>query len=210
MTFNPIATEFVTGLTDAILAIECVVLRLWFRRGGVPWRVNLWGWVFGLVGFASVLGAVAHGLDLTETVRTQLWRPLYLSLGVLVGLFAVGAVGDWRGPEAVRRLVPWGVGVGVVFFVVTQLGSGAFLVFVAYEAAAMLAALAIYGILAGRGRPGAAVMAAGVLLNLAAAGVQASSLAVSRLALDHNGLFHLVQMAGMAVLALGVRRSARE
>jgi hypothetical protein len=53
-------------------------------------------------------------------------------------------------------------------------------------------------------------MAAGVALSLAAAAVQVSPLSL-RLGVrfDHNGLFHLIQIAGVVLLAAGVRQSLR-
>lgn len=208
--FNPSPTELTTAATDAILAVECVAVIIGLRRHRpAGWRLGLWCWVFGLIAFAGGLGAVAHGLDLSEAVRTALWGPLYLALGVLVALFAVGAVADWQGPARARRWVPWSVGVGVLFFGLTQLLDGAFLIFVVYEAAAMLGALAIYvGLAAGRRQRGAGTMAFGVLVNLAAAGLQASPVGFRLMVpFDHNGVFHLAQMAGVAVLALGVART---
>jgi len=100
--------------------------------------------------------------------------------------------------------------IAVGFFAITQLLSGAFLVFVVYEAVAMLAALGIYVTLAGRRRlPGAELMALAILLNIVAAGIQASE--SIRFALvwpfDHNGLFHIVQMIAVVVLMLGLRQS---
>lgn len=56
--------------------------------------------------------------------------------------------------------------------------------------------------------PGAAWMVAGIAVNLAAAGVQQSDLSIrlGSISLDHNGIFHLVQMAAVVALAVGVRR----
>ena len=54
---------------------------------------------------------------------------------------------------------------------------------------------------------GAAVMAAGITISIIAAAVQASG-AVSVTVLwefDHNGIFHLIQIAGVAVLVIGLR-----
>ena len=51
------------------------------------------------------------------------------------------------------------------------------------------------------------LMAAGVLVTLIAAGVQASG-AVSVTLIwqfDHNGLFHLIQMVGVVLLVAGLR-----
>jgi hypothetical protein len=163
--------------------------------------------VFALLTVASVLGAVAHGFDWTERVRQVLWLPLYLSLGLAAALFLVGAVGDWRGESAGRRVLPVALAAGVGFFGASQSFGGRFSLFIGYEVAIMLAALAIYGFLAATGRlAGAGRISAGIVLTIVAAIVQLSPLQI-RIAVpfDHNGLFHLVQMAATVMIASGVR-----
>ena len=205
-------TELTTSATDAVLAIECVAVGLFVCRAPSAdrWRAALWASVFGLVAFSSVLGAVVHGFDLSNTVRSALWKPLYLSLGVLVALFVVGALYDWRGRGVAVRFLPWSIGVGVAFFGWTQSFSDSFVVFVGYEALAMLSALAIYLRLAAtRQLPGAGIVATAILVNLLAAGVQASSLSIRiGFPFDHNGVFHLIQMIGIALLGLGLSRAS--
>lgn len=201
-------TELTTGATDAALAIECVVIMVCLRRTATvgQWRTALWCWVFGLMAFSSFLGAVTHGLMLPNPTRTGLWMPLYLSLGVLIALFMVGAVYDLRGRIVAARLIPWSIGVGAAFFGATEFFAGAFVVFVIYEATVMVSALAIYLFLATTRRlKGAWVVATGILLNLFAAGLQASNVSVRILfAFDHNGVFHLVQMVAAATIGLGL------
>jgi hypothetical protein len=210
MRLNPSATELTTAATDAALGLLClaVLLRLGAIDVSATWKRALWCWVFGLLVVASVLGTVAHGLELSESVRSVLWRPLYLSLGLTVALFLVGGIYDWRGEAAARALLPWAVGIGVSFFVVTQLSSGSFLIFVVYEATAMLATLAMYVYLSTTGRlAGAGMMTVGIGLSIVAAAVQASVLSVRLIVpFDHNGLFHLVQLTAIAALANGLRR----
>jgi hypothetical protein len=211
MAWNPVPTELTTAATDAVLAVLCVVALGMIRRRRTvdPWKVGLWSWLLGLLALASVLGAIAHGLDLTEGVRDFLWQPLYLCLGLVVALFAVAAIRDRLGEMAARRALPWMIVLGFGFFAITRIGSGTFLVFIAYEAAAMLAALVLYLDAAIRPRvPGAALMAVGVTLNLLAAAVQQSSVSldVPYFPLDHNGVFHLVQMVAVVVLTAGVLR----
>jgi hypothetical protein len=202
-------TELTTGITDAVLAVECVLVAAVLWRAGAErrWRAGLWCWTLGLLAASSMLGAVAHSFQMTDSTRDALWIPLYLSLGILVGLFLVGAVHDWLGQAAARRLVPWAIGAGAALLGATLLLNGAFVVFVVYEAGAMLGALVIFARLAMAGRlQGAPLISAAVVLNLAAAGVQASSASLRLVVpLDHNGLFHLIQMVAIAVLGMGLR-----
>jgi hypothetical protein len=201
-------TELTTSATDAVLAIECVVIAayLWRSSPVDRWRTAVWCWVFGLNALSSFLGAVAHGFILPDPMQTALWRTLYLSLGVLVALFMVGAVLDWRGRKIAARLVPWSIGMGAVFLGLTELFSGAFVVFIVYEATVMAFVFAVYLHLSlFRRLKGAGFVAAAILLNVVAAGVQASDVSVHVLyPFDHNGVFHLVQMVGTAMLGLGL------
>jgi hypothetical protein len=210
MQLNPSATELTTAATDAALGLLClgVLLRLGAIDVSATWKRALWCWVFGLLVVASVLGTVVHGLELSESARSVLWRPLYLSLGLTVALFLVGGIYDWRGEAAARALLPWAVGIGVSFFALIQLSSGAFLIFVVYEGAAMLATLAMYVYLSTTGRlAGAGMITVGIGLSIVAAAVQASALSVRLIVpFDHNGLFHLVQLTATAALANGLRR----
>ena len=213
MALNSVTTELVTGATDGLLALESLVLVLWLWRTPTAdrWRAGLWCWVFGVLAFSSVLGTIAHGFELRVATRDLLWKPLYFSLGILVALFMVGAIHDWRGQPSARRFLPWAVAAGMVFFLLSQFLGGAFVIFVAYEATALLGALAIYSYLAAARRlKSAGLVALGVLLNLAAAGVQVSHASIHFIVpLDHNGLFHIVQMLAAATLGLGLQQGMR-
>jgi hypothetical protein len=210
MQLDPSATELTTAATDAALGLFCfvVLVQLVSIPVSATWKRAVWCWVFGLLGLASVLGAVVHGLELSESVQAIIWRPLYLSLGLTVALFLVGGVYDWRGEATARALLPWAIGIGASFFALTQLLGGAFLIFVVYEALAMAATLAMYVFLTTTGRlAGSGMIALGIALSIVAAAVQASALSL-RLGVpfDHNGLFHLVQLPATAALASGLRR----
>jgi Family of unknown function (DUF6962) len=77
-----------------------------------------------------------------------------------------------------------------------------------YEAAAMVATLAMYLFLSATGRlAGAAMITLGIGLSILAAAVQASALSARLLVpFDHNGLFHVVQLTAIAALANGLRQ----
>ncbi|HUL73106.1 MAG TPA: hypothetical protein VLT86_08390 [Vicinamibacterales bacterium] len=208
MPLTPSPTELTTAATDAALALLCVVLlvSLLRRPAQQSWRRAIWASVFALLAIGSVIGAIAHGLDLSDAARAVWWRPLYLSLGLCVALFVVGAIGDWRGQRAARAALPWATAAGLGFFAVTQLGGGSFLFFVGYEAVAMIAALATYLMLWRRhAMAGAGVVATGIALTLVAAAIQQTSFSATIVwPFDHNGLFHLIQMVAVVVIARGL------
>jgi hypothetical protein len=209
MIFNPAITELTTAATDLLIAVVSLgcLAALYRSRGMHGQRVAIWSWVFGLLAFASLLGALAHGLALSSTVESWLWRPLYLSLGLVVAMFVVGAVFDLKGARVART---WSIPMFVLalgFFTVTQVGSDNFMIFVVYEAVAMFGALVIYLLLAWQRRlKGAWTVAAGILLNIVAAAIQANgtiSLTII-VPFDHNGVFHLVQLVAIIVLTRGL------
>lgn len=211
MSFTEILTEQTTAATDALLAVlalVCIAVLRRHRRADPP-KVRLWTWVLGLLTMAAGLGAVVHGIQMSEATNDMLWRPLFLALGLVVALFAAAAIHDWKGRHIARRMLPLLVSLGVLFFLMTQVASGSFLVFVLYEAVAMLFALAVYVRLAiTRRLVGAWVVALGIVLNIAAAGIQATELVQFTLVVpfDHNGVFHLVQMVAVVVLTVGLAR----
>ena len=215
MALNPVPTELTTAATDAILALLALYCIRWLgaRRSADPAKVTLWILVLALLAVASLLGAVAHGFDLSADTLYLLWQPLFLSLGLVVALFVVAATYDGLGPAPARRLMIPALVAGACFYLVTLLFPGTFLVFVLYEAVAMLVALALYVRLAiATGRRWAWLMVLGIALNIAAAGIQASGTVRLNLGvpLDHNGVFHLVQIVAIVVLVAGVGKSLGE
>ncbi len=202
-------TELTTSLTDAILAIESLgILLVAFR--GHRWHLRIWRWIFGLLAVSALLGSIAHGVEMPENFRELLWKPLYLSLGMMLALFLVAAIADWSDIATAKRLLPFSIAAGVVFFALTELFNGIFIVFILYEAIVMLSALLIYAFLAyARHQPGAGIICVAILINLLAAGIQSSDLSFTLLmSFDHNGLFHLIQIVGTGLLGLGAYRIA--
>ena len=210
MQFNPITTELTTAATDVVLgvlAVGCARYLSRFRECD-RWKARLWQWVFGMLAAAALLGAVAHGFAWSATVWDLLWFPLFLLLGLTVALFVVGATYDWRGLPAAQRSAPIMILIAVIFFAVTQVASGAFQVFVLYEAVAMLFAFGVYGYLTAKATSrGMSLMLLGVGLNIVAAAIQATQIVTFTLVwpFDHNGVFHLVQMIALVVLCAGLR-----
>ena len=212
MEFIDIATEQTTAATDLVLAVVSVSAALYIRRHGETdrWKSWLWCWIFALLAIAAVLGAAAHGLKLSAALRALLWQPLNLSLGLLVALFVVAVVHDSRGYHGSRQLLYPMLLVGGMFFCSTLIWPDDFLPFVIYQALAMLFALAGYVWLALRQHmAGAWLMAVGVLLTMVAAALQASHAVFFTLIwpFDHNGVYHLAQIAALVPLLAGLIKS---
>ncbi len=205
-------TERSTAATDILLARVGIGGAAFLHGASTAagLKAAVWAWVFGLVAFSGALGALAHGLELPPRVHATLWQGIRLGLGLAVSLFVVGVVVDLAGPESARRMVPPMLAAGAGCCLAAGFFPGRFIVFVLYQAAASVFALGAYAYLAAfEGLAGAGIVALGVLLSLAAAFVQTRRRWRLRLVweFDHNGLFHLVQAAGMLAILAGLGAS---
>lgn len=211
MQLNAVATELTTAATDgmlAALAVACIAIFALKRRNIGDSGLLLWWSIFLLLASGAALGAVAHGLQLSVVAQFWVWQPLYLSIGAVVSLFVVAAVVDVVGKRALRPVLWTMLTATLGFYVCTLIGDGAFWAFVAYESVCMAIALAVYSYLAARGNRGATLLVMGISLSITAAVVQASeavAMTVGPWLLNHNGVFHVLQMPALVLLALGVR-----
>jgi hypothetical protein len=205
-------TERTTAGTDLVLAIAAFAGAGWLARRLPPSAASrIWALALLAAGLASLLGAVTHGLAMAEAVREALWQPLFLLLGATVACFVAGAVADAHGARAARSVLAIMLALALAFYVATRASGGNFVVFVLFQAAGLLAALAIYLGLARRGRPGARLVAAALAVSLGAGAVQATKTLSLRLVweFDHNGIYHLVQLGGLALLVVGLGGTLR-
>ena len=200
-------TELTTAATDGLLTVVVIIGIAWLCRVVPPSpRRTLWVRGLALFAVAGALGAFVHGFDLDSRTRELLWQPLYLTLGSALAFFSAGAIGDWRGDVPARRALPLLLTLAFGFFLLTRLSGGKFLVFVIFEAAALLFALAVYARVAFKGTRGAALVVAGLVLSLAGGVLQASTLSLHAVwEFNHNGLYHLVQLVGVVFLVAGLR-----
>lgn len=212
MEFIDIATERTTAATDAMLALLSIFLLALIQKRGKAqsWKSTLWSAVFGLFSLAAILGTIVHGFKMSESLQNFLWHPLYLSLGLMVSLFVVAAIYDMWGKVSAKKALPLMVIAGVVFFGVTIILPGSFLVFILYEFLATLFSLVVYTYLTIKGKiPGSNWMALAVLLTIIAAVVQATGTVRFTLIweFDHNGAFHLIQMPALYLFVKGLTKA---
>jgi hypothetical protein len=203
-----IPAEATTAATDAALAVMSWAGLAWLRRHTPPsFLRESWLVMLGAFGAAALLGSIAHGFPRSAAHLDLIWQPLYLSLGVAVAYFVIASIGAAWGDGAARRARPFLLVTAGLFYVLTRVTGGNFLVFVIYEGAGLLFAVAVHGWLAKRGRLGAAWVAAGLIVSLAAGVVQAIDTISLRIVwtFDHNGVYHLIQGVGLGLLLFGLR-----
>ncbi|AHC15762.1 DUF6962 family protein [Salinispira pacifica] len=212
MEFISIETELTTAVTDFLLgaagAWAAVSLMRRVNRYRIPQKPRFWAAAFGLLSLAGFLGFFAHGFEMSDGLRNVLWQPLYLSLGLTISMFAAAVLIDLRKKAVPRGVMPGFLAAGALFYLLTLVFPGSFLIFILYEALAMIFALGAYIFLSVRS-PGRApfLMTAGIFLSILAAAVQAAGSVEIRIIwlFDHNGVFHIIQMAGLLFLYAGVK-----
>jgi hypothetical protein len=203
------ATERTTAATDVVLCLAAAggIVLLQSLETAASWRIQLWSWTFALIALAAALGAVYHGLVLSESSRSFLWRVLTVCLGMAISLFVVGVFHDAYGVEAARRILPILLAAGMLSYAVSRLFEGLFIVFIVYQALALAVALCAYAGMAAWGTlNGAGWMTAGAAVSALAAGIQAvRNMHVTLVwEFDRNGMFHLVQTLGLILFCVGL------
>jgi hypothetical protein len=202
-------TERTTAATDLLLSAAALGGVLWLRSRPqpVPDDTAAWSWGFGLLAVSAALGAAYHGIAADPSRRTRLWTVLTFCLALALALVAAGVARDALGAAAADRLLPVLLTGGVAAFALSRVFRGLFIVFIIFQAAVLAAVIAVYGALAlAQPGGGAAWVAAGAGLSLAAAAVQARRRCRVRLfwTFDHNGVFHVQQAVGMVSIWIGL------
>jgi hypothetical protein len=112
------------------------------------------------------------------------------------------------GQAVARWVLPLMVVAAFIFFTITQIIPHTFLIFIIYQAIALLFALVVYAWLALTGQlDGASWMVAGIIITILAATLQTNERISFTIIwpFDHNGLYHLVQIVGIILLVVGLR-----
>lgn len=147
MDFIDIPTEQTTAVTDLInffLAIGLGILISRWRNPRDEGRSRYWSLIFFLLGFASGLGFLAHGFEMSDTLRRIIWMPLNLSLGLAISCFLIIVILELWGPKTSAKAYPVLIGIGCGFFTVTLLIPGTFILFIIFMGITMILAFAAY------------------------------------------------------------------
>lgn len=187
--------EPITALTDAILAAFTA-----FLAGRLFAASRLWAWGFVAAAISSLAGVAYHG---SRTLFSPLaialcWKIVPVATGFAALCFGSAAANAWLQPRT-RRIVIALLWVELILCVIAASLSNSFLV-AALDYVPVLIAILI-GSFRHWSEPASRWLAAGIVTSFVAVGIQMSPLHLG--ALDHNDLFHIVQMCAMYALYRG-------
>ena len=183
-------------LTDYALAGVTVWLAiLLLRNKSVSCR--LWTLAFAALAAGAFLGGTYHGFRFE-----WLWKPTVLLVGVAsFGMLAGSAYATTAGNVRLALLIA--AAVKLALYEAWMLGHDAFIFVVADTASAMLAVAALH--LFRVDNPASRWILGGVVVSLAAAGIQAGRVALHE-HFNHNDLYHVVQIVAMLLYYAGAKR----
>jgi len=194
-----------TTLTDYALAIVTVALGVvLIRRAGDRPAVHLWGWAFVALALGGVLGGTWHGFPESFGAGTLawIWRLNQWAIG-LFGLCVIAATADLAFAGRARRTALVLAALAFLVYAAWTWDHPLFRTVLIWNLAVMVFVLSVH-LTRLRRLPATPLILAGIATSAVAAGVQASGLALW--ALDHNDLFHLIQLAAMILLFAGARQ----
>ena len=158
---------------------------------------RLWSLAFFALAVTAFLGGTFHGFQVSWA-----WKPTVLAVGIAsFGMLAGSACATTSGN--VRRALLVAAALKLVFYEAWMLGHDDFIFVVADTASAMLAVAALH--LLALDNPATRWILGGVAVSLIAAGIQAGRVALHQ-HFNHNDLYHVVQIAAMALYYAGARR----
>lgn len=210
MEFTAIPTEQTTSVTDLLLATIAAILSvtLWFKKhSSNRGKTLLWTMVFAFLSLSAFLGAIAHGILLPAGFDEFIWHLINFCLAVVVSLFVVAVILDLIRSKIPAILFIIVLMSGIAFFLITVVIPGSFLIFILYEAVALLLAIGGYLYIAIRRKmKWAWFMTSGLIISVTASAIQATGTTHLKLIweFDHNGLFHLIQIAGLLLIFAGL------
>lgn len=188
-----------TMLTDYILAAVCVAVSVKLLRQRPSERpAQLWGIAFLFVALSALTGGTWHGFEahLGGQTLTVLWKSTIYAVGVFDLLLVAGSILATVGGR-IRTWLLAAVGVKSSVYAVWMAAHDDFLFVVLDFAGAMILLLTLHGYAVWARRDSASPwVIAAVPVSALAATVQASGFAPYPY-LNHNDLYHLIQIGAM-------------
>jgi hypothetical protein len=198
-------SEPVTMITDYALGVVSAVLgwRLYRDAAGERAR-RCWALAFGAAAVSALLGGTHHGFASIMSAATYAlsWKVTVLAIGVFsFGMMAGSIFATTRGTARTALLAV--AAAQLLVYSAWMLVHDEYRYVVLDTAIAMAALTLLHGgSAASRGDEASRWMLAGVGVSAAAAAVQFLGIALHE-HLNHNDLYHLIQLAGMVLFFKG-------
>jgi len=202
--------DVVVALTDYGLAVVCALLGglLWQRPRPPSSLGTRFAVFFAATALAALAGGTFHGFasDHQRLVGAALWRVTLLA----VGLAAVAAWQAGGGLALAPRPARWLSLAAMLGFVayaaVVLFLTQSFAVAIANYLPAALFLLAAFGVSYRRtGARSALLGMLGVGLSLIGSGIQQTQISLPAAHVDHNALYHLIQVVAFVLMFQGAR-----
>lgn len=207
MDFVQIPTEQTTSVTNIILAIVLIIIFFALKGDENKKRNLMWrGYMFCFF-IGAVLGAIGHGVIMDKWILDILWNVLYASMGFGLGFLMIAALNDLKGKAVSRFVAGLCMVPAILFYLVTVLISGHFIVFVGYVVLTTSFALIVYTIIFARTKNLAIlILIIGISFNFLTGATQALFPGELNFiwVFDGNGLSHITYTIGMALTYLGI------
>jgi hypothetical protein len=208
------AIEQFTGLIDLIFGILLLIL-VWklFQKAEKPVTQKLSLWLGALItlAFSSFLGFVVHFFFFVPRVYSIVWQPLYLSLGVSISFFVLAIIAEMKKELLDPMQIVLVLAAPIVFFTLTLIFPGSFLIFVIYESLALLfclISLLIFGIRQKSQHYFQLFFAFLIFILSIAFQAMYDVKVLFVVSIDPNGLIHLSQLASLPLFYLGISKLA--
>ena len=195
------------ALTDFAIALEGAVLGAVVRmRGSAGPARRWWAAFFWAVAVGALLGGISHGFPPAhDAVRTAVWRLTLLAIGA-AALSAWGAGAHAIAAPCRRALLAAATALFVAYAGVVLFVTDAFAVaMLHYAAGASFLLVVLMRVWLRTGARAALVGALGIAMLAAGSVIQWRRLALPALALTHNAVYHLVEMAALLLVYFAAR-----
>ncbi len=200
-------TEPVTLLTDYFLSAQAFYLGyrcLSTGKNGHSRATRLWGLALLMLSLGAFVGGTAHGfkLYLGTGGHAIVWKLTVYSIGLCTFFMLAGTTLGSVGKVAQRVILTFAVSQLAVYAI--WMATHNDFIYVVYDyVPAMLIIIVLQAILYVKRKQVSAIwLSSGIFVSLAAAGIQISGFDIHKY-LNHNDIYHLVQMVGVYLLYRG-------
>ena len=199
--------EPMTVFTDLLIVFFSIwfgrIVQMWFTVKLMEVHFHFSNYFF-FIALTASFGAIFHSLNPAyDSIRNVLWKITMLSMAVSIFTLILGTLYYWLPFDKVQW-VKWIIFVLIVpiilwFYVDTQLMNAVKLYI---PSALFVVIIMAYGWL-GKGDEGAALLMAGLLVNLFGASFLVTKIGFHQ-HFNHNDIFHIIQIGGLVLMYRGV------